>query len=328
MPANLTPQYFSAEERYKAAKTLEEKIEALEEMLAVIPKHKGTDKLQGDLKKRLAKLKATEGKRKGPGSKVNPYKIDRYGAGLVAMIGPPNSGKSAILKALSNAEPEVAPYPFTTRTPVPGVISFENAKITLVDTPPVSSDFRDADLPGFLRKADLILLVLDPMDPALLDLIEAVFNSLEEVKIYLRPEAEPAEGPGLPVKLKTIVVTTKMDLEGAKETVETLMELYPDFRYLPISVEKGRGLEEFAETVFYALDVVRAYTKKPGKEPEFDEPVYLKKGQTVIDFARDIHKDFAKSLKFARIWGKGKYDGQTVNRDHQLSDGDILELHI
>ncbi|MHC4946579.1 MAG: TGS domain-containing protein [Planctomycetota bacterium] len=327
MPANLTPQYFSAEERYKAAKTPEERIEALEEMLAVIPKHKGTDKLQGDLKKRLAKLKASQEKKKGPGGKVNPYKIDRFGAGIITMIGPSNSGKSSILKALSNAEPEVAPYLYTTRVPMPGIISFDNAKMTLVDTPPITADYRDPDLSGFLRKTDLTLLVLDPLDPELLDGLEAVINSLAEVKISLAPEATMA-GPGRPVKLKTMAVANKIDLDGASDTVELLKELYPDFRYLLISAETGEGLDEFTRELFFSLDVVRAYTKKPGKKPEFNDPVYLKRGQTVIDFARDIHKDFADGLKFARIWGEGKHDGQNVSRDHQVNDGDIIELHL
>jgi ribosome-interacting GTPase 1 len=327
MPANLTPQYFAAEERFKAARTPEEKMDALEEMLAVIPKHKGTDKLQGDLKKRLAKLKAVQEKKKGPGGKANPYKIDRFGAGIITMIGPSNSGKSSILKALSNADPEVAPYAYTTRVPMPGIIGFDHTKMTLVDTPPITADFRDPDLSGFLRKSDLTLLVLDPMDPELLDGLEAVIESLAQVKLTLAPEATKA-GPGLPVHIKTIAVANKIDLDGAADNVEVLKELYPDFRYLLISAETGEGLEDFTRELFLALDVVRAYTKKPGKKPEFTEPVYLRKGQTVIDFARDIHKDFADGLKFARIWGEGKHDGQNVSRDHQVNDGDIIELHL
>lgn len=327
MPANLTPQYFSAEERFKAASTLEEKIEALEEMLAVMPKHKGTDKLQGDLKKRLAKLKSGQQKQKGPGTKTNPYKIDKFGAGIIAMIGPPNSGKSSILKTLSNAEPEVAPYPFATRVPVPGIIGFENTKMTLVDTPPITSDYRDADLSGFLRKADLTLLVVDPLDPDVLELIEAVMESLAEVKINLAAEEE-LDSPGQPSDIRTIIVANKADLDGAKETVDVLKEFYPGFPYLLVSAESGEGLEEFTKALWLALDMVRGYTKKPGKKPEFENPVYLKRGQTVLDFARDIHKDFAENLKFARIWGEGVHDGQNVARDHQVNDGDIIELHI
>ncbi|MFH1999387.1 MAG: TGS domain-containing protein [Planctomycetota bacterium] len=327
MPANLTIQYHKAEERLKAAKTTEEKIAALDEMLAVMPKHKGTDKLQGDLKKRRSKLLASESKKKGPGSKANPYKIDRAGAGLVAMIGPPNSGKSAILDAMSNAAPEVAPYAFTTRVPVPGVIGFDNVKITLVDTPPISADFRDPDLSGFLRKADLTVLVLDPSDPEVLELFEALTRSLEEVRIRLAPEEKVGE-PGQAMDVKTVIVTNKMDLEGAAENAEVLQEFFPGFQYIPVSAQTKEGLDAFARELFKALDVVRAYTKKPGKEPEFETPVYLKRGQTVIDFALDIHKDFAESLKFARIWGEGKHDGQNVSRDHQVNDGDIIELHI
>ncbi len=328
MPANLTPQYFEAEKAFKAASTPDEKIAALEEMLAIIPKHKGTDKLQGDLKKRIAKFKANLGKKKSSGGKANPYKIERANAGLIAMIGPPNSGKSAILKRLSTAEPEVAIYPFTTRVPVPGVFQFENAKMTLVDTPPITSEYRDPDLSGFLRKADFVLLVIDPFDRKLLDGIEAVFDSLAEVKIKLAPEGKPPEGPGFPVDVKTLFVANKIDLEGAEGEVEALKEFYPDFTFLSVSAETGEGLDVFAREMFLSLGVVRGYTKKPGKEAEFEDPVYLKRGQTVLDFAKDIHKDFAKNLKFARIWGKGVHDGQTVSRDHQVNDGDIIELHI
>jgi len=316
-----------AEKAYKQAKTPSEKLECLERMLSVIPKHKGTEKMQGDIKRRISQLKERmerESARKRGGVS---HVIRREGAGKVVLIGPPNTGKSQLICSLTNARPEVAPYPFATRIPVPGIISFENAKMTLVDTPPITSDFRDADLSGFLRKADLTLLVVDPLDPEVLELIDAVIESLAEVKIKLASE-ENRGRPGQVSELKTIVVANKMDLEGARETVDVLKEFYPDLPYLLISAESGEGLEDFARELFLALDVVRGYTKKPGKKPEFNDPVYLKRGQTVLDFARDIHKDFAENLKFARIWGEGMHDGQSVARDHQVNDGDIIELHI
>ncbi len=328
MPANLTPQYFKAEERYKAATTLDEKIEALEEMLAIIPKHKGTDKLQGDLKKRLSKLKTQEGKKKGGAQKTSPYKIRRAGAGMAILIGAPNSGKSAILAALTNANATVAPFPFATRLPMPGMMAYENAVVQLVDTPPLSEDFLDPDLPGLLRKADITLLTLDGSDPAVLDTFDMVQTVLARGKIRLAPGEPGPWEPGEPMDVKTLVVVTKIDADGGADAAEILAELLPEYRYLPLSAETGQGLPEFAREVFFALDVVRAYTKTPGKKPDLSDPVYLKRGQTLLDFAREIHKDFAENLKFARIWGEGKYDGQTVNRDHEVNDGDILELHL
>jgi uncharacterized protein len=328
MPANLTPTYIKAEVRHKEAKTPEEKIETLEVMIAELPKHKGTDKLFGELKKRLSKLRNQESKGSGATQQVSPYKISRAGAGMAVLVGAPNSGKSAIVAALTKAQVTVAEFPFSTRLPIPGMMSFENAKIQIVDTPPVSEDFFEPDLPGLLRKADLVLLCLDASDPAVLDGMDGITTILEQAKVKLAPEAAPAPEPGEPVSVKTFVVVTKIDCDGGAETVDVLAELLPGFHIIPISAETGTGMPEFARDVFYGLDVVRAYTKTPGKKPDLNDPVYLKRGQTLLDFARDIHKDFAENLKFARIWGEGKYDGQTVNRDHEVNDGDVLELHL
>ncbi len=327
MPANLTPEYFKAERQFKEAGSLEEKIEALEYMLAVIPKHKGTDKLQGDLRKRLSKLRTQDEKKRGAGGRINPYKVQRAGAGMAVLIGPPNSGKSSILDRLTNAKPTVAPFPYSTQIPMPGMMAFENAFVQLVDTPPLSTDFFEPDLPGLLRKADITLLVIDASDPAVLEAVDTTSAILENVKVKLAREAAAAE-PGTPVSVKTMIVMTKIDLPGAREEADAFCELDPGFPILPLSTETGEGLEDFAAQVFWGLDVVRAYTKIPGKKPDLSDPVYLKRGQTVLDFAKEIHKDFVSGLKFARIWGEGKYDGQSVNRDHMVNDGDIIELHL
>jgi len=329
MPANLTPIYFKAEERFKAAQTVEEKIEALEEMLAVVPKHKGTDKLCGDLKKKLSKLRNQEGKKKGGASqKTSPYKVRRAGAGMVVLIGPPNSGKSSIMQALTKASVQVAPFPYATRLPVPGMMSFENAVVQLVDTPPVSAEHHDADLPGLLRKCDIVLLVLDAADPEILDSWDMINQVLEQTKVKLAPEAGATPEPGELFEVKTFIVLNKIDLPEAKETEAVIAELLPGFKLLPLSTRTQEGLPKFQHAVFHGLDVVRAYTKTPGKKADLDDPVYLKRGKTIMDFAQEIHKDFAAGLKFARIWGEGKYDGQTVTREHVVNDGDIIELHM
>lgn len=327
MPANLTPEYYKADERFRAAKTLDEKIDALEVMLAVIPKHKGTDRLCGDLKKKLSKLRSQEGKKAGGAARTTPYKIQRAGAGMAVLVGPPNSGKSAIMDRLTNASPKVAPYPYTTRIPLPGMMAFENATVQLVDTPPVSEEFYEPDLSGLLRKAELALFTLDASDPAVLDGMDSVMSILKDAKVELDSEGAPIE-PGVPARVKTFVVLTKIDLPEGAEAIDVIRELVPGFKILPLSTETGEGLDDFAREVFLGLDVVRAYTKTPGKKPDLDSPVYLHRGQTVLDFAKEIHKDFGENLKFARIWGEGKYDGQSVNRDHMINDGDIIELHI
>ena len=137
MPANLTPEYLAAEEEFKSAQSHEEKIAALERMLSTVPKHKGTEKLQADIKRRLSRERK-EGHKKGGARTVPFWLVKKEGAGQVALIGPPNAGKSSLLAALTNARPEVADYPFTTHAPTPGMMAYENIQVQLIDLPPVS----------------------------------------------------------------------------------------------------------------------------------------------------------------------------------------------
>jgi hypothetical protein len=160
MPANLPPQYHEAEKRYRAAKTPVEKIQALQEMLAIIPKHKGTDHLVGDLKRRMARHQA-EAQKKGAGGKGFSLYIDREGVGQAVLVGLPNVGKSLLLNRLTHARSEVADYPFTTRHPHPGMVEFENVQIQLVDLPPVSPEHTDLWVFSLIRNADIVLLVVD-----------------------------------------------------------------------------------------------------------------------------------------------------------------------
>jgi len=328
MPANLTPQYLEAERKYKEAKTPEEKLFALEEMLATIPKHKGTEKLQADIKKRISKLREQDKKSKGA-SREDHYYIKKEGAGQVVLIGPPNTGKSQLLASLTHAKPEVAPFPFTTQKPLAGMMPYENIQIQLIDTPPISSDFFESGILGVIRNADLIWLVIDLSsdDPSVE--LEMVRKRLEEKKVKLYKDEK-----GVPLGIgevckKTMLLGNKDDLENAQENWEIIKELYGSSFFLySISTEKKLGLEELKIETYKNLKILRVYTKIPGKSPDYTNPVILKKGQKVMDAALAIHKDFAHNLKYARIWGKGKYEGQMVHRDQILVDGDVIEFHI
>jgi len=332
MPANLPPQYYEAERRYREATTFEDKIAILQEMLAIMPKHKGTDKLQADLRAKISKLKkAAEKKKKAPRRGPNPYQIPKEGAAQVILIGPPNTGKSSILSTLTRASPEIAPYPFTTHQPAVGMMSYENIQIQLVDTPPVASQFTVPYLADIIRRGDLLLIVLDLGKDDVLEQLETVLEKLEEMK--MRPEKSKGDGEadmerGITYK-KMAIFANKDDLEGAKERLSVLKELYGDkFSIISGSVKSAQEMERVKEQIYRALDIIRVYTKAPGKSPDMDDPVVLKKGSLLIDAARAIHKDFAKNLKYARIWGSDEFKGQKVEREHLLEDGDILEFHI
>jgi ribosome-interacting GTPase 1 len=313
MPANLTPDYLEAEREYKSAQTQAEKIAALERMMATLPKHKGTEKLQADIRRRLSQARK-ESAKKG-GARATPfYLVEKEGAGQVALIGPPNSGKSSLLAALTNARPEIADYPFTTRAPLPGMMPFQDVQIQLIDLPPVSAGFMEPWLPQAIRQAPHNVLIADVNDPALLDNIEFIEGALERSRI-----PRPA-----------LLVANKIDLPGAGLNFAALEDLYRG-RYdcLPVSATAGRNLDSFARAVFDLLGIVRMYTKIPGKKADLTAPYVLRRGQTVGDAARLVHKDFAEHLKYARLFRReGDHEGIMVERTHVVEDGDILEFHI
>jgi ribosome-interacting GTPase 1 len=327
MPANLTPEYRRAEAAFRAAKTTEEKIECLEEMLRTIPKHKGTDHMQGDLKRRLAQLRR-QPRTRPAGSRPNPYYVPKTGAGQVVLLGPPNSGKTALVAALTNAKVEPAPYPFATTLPAPGMYLYEEVPIELVDTPPVTPDYFENELLSTVRECDVIAPVADASSPAVLEDVEMVLAHLAEREIVAvgRPFVESDLEEADLVK-PCFVVASKCDLAGAGPNVEALRDLYGDkMRVIAASVETKQGLDEIGREALRLIDVIRVYAKPPGREVDRAAPFCLKRGSTVLDMAREIHRDLPETLKKARVWGSSKFGGQTVPKDYVLTDRDVVEL--
>jgi hypothetical protein len=326
MPTNLPPEATEAERRYRAAETVEEKITCLEEYLSLIPKHKGTDHLRADLRRKLSKLKSTAQSQRRTTKQLSVYHIDREGVGQVALVGPPNTGKSALVDALTNATPEVADYPFTTWTPTPGMMEVKNIQIQLIDTPPLSEDFQDPEFLNLLRRADLILVVVDLQGFPIEDL-ELSVRILEKNRILPPHRESEYDGDRRPTIVPMMVLANKCDNEQCVEDYEVLCELLGgDWTILPVSATTGRNLRLMKEAVLEALGIIRVFSKPPGKEPDLTAPFALEKGGTVEEFAAKIHQDFSKNLKSARVWGSATHDGQMVGRDHVLHDGDVVEL--
>lgn len=331
MPANLTPQYMEAEQRFKQAATQQEKVVCLEEMLRVIPKHKGTDKLQADLKRRLSKLRQEAQKSSGARRAAGPSVV-KEGAGQIALVGLPNAGKSALVGALSKAVTEVADYPFTTRKPIPGMVVHENVQIQLVDLPPISRDYMETWLQQIVRNADALLLVVDVSDADALEAVEFACATLAEWKILpVLPGTvtDPEELPVGVVERPALLLGAKYDDPVAEDTWAMIEELYGErWPRLAVSALSGHNLEELRAALYDLLGKIRVYTKAPGKKPDLTAPFTLPRGSTVSDVAATVHKDFAVRLKFARIWGKQKYDGQMVQRDYVVQEEDVIELHV
>jgi len=328
MPANLTPQYLEAEAKFKQAKTTQEKIKALEVMMAVIPKHKGTEKLRGQLKSRMAKLKEELQKRPTIGRAEQAYNVKREGAAQVVLLGLPNSGKSTLFSKVTNAYSEVADYPYTTQKPVPGMMKFENLQIQLVDTPPMQLDHVEPGFSNLIRNADALLMVIDLTEDPVFQM-EILLEELKRMRITIvGKEMIPSLEAGW-ASQRVVLLGNKIDVRNAMEGYQAFEARFKEnFPILPISAKGGMNFDELKKEVYGLLGIIRVYTKVPGKEPDLTEPVILKKGSTVEDVALSIHKDFAAKLRYAKIWGSGKFDGQMVKRDYQVSEGDVIELHI
>ena len=320
MPANLPPQYFDVEKKYREAKELREKLVYLQEMLAIIPKHKGTEKLQADLKTRISKTKDIISKQKKSGGTGGAwYQVEKQGAGQIVMIGLPNSGRSSLLNTLTNARVEVALYPFTTNLPQVGMMEYEDIKIQIIDTPPLY-DEAPPWLFGLYRNGDVLLVVLDGQSDIERDFV-AIRDSLNARNIFIDDK-----GSG-DVK-NTIIVINKSDA-GETTVFDRFMKQHEEkLGVVCVSSQTGDGIEQLRKMIYDALGIIRVYTKKIGHAIEKKDPVVLKKGTTVIDAAEHIHKDFRKNLKFARLWSDSDYQGQRVEKSHVLVDGDILEFHV
>lgn len=328
MPTNLPPDYFEIEKRFRQAQTVEEKIELLQEMYSVVPKHKGTDHLRADLRRRLAKLNAEAQSQKRSGKRDSAFHIPRAGAGQAVLVGLANTGKSTLLQALTAATAEASPAPYSTWEPTPGMMPFENIQVQLVDTPSLSREYVEPRLKELLRRADLLLLVVD-LQQAPDEQLRETAELLEEYRIA--PQHRRAQVPDDPrwSFLPMLVLVNKCDSEADEELFQIFCELAPsDWTCLPVSATTGRNLEQLKQRIVAGLGILRIYTKVPGKPPDFSAPFVMKPGSTLEDVAAKIHKDFVRNLKYARVWGSAVHDGQMVQRDYLLHDGDIVELHV
>ncbi len=350
MPANLSPEYKKAEQAFRSARAPRERLDCLKEMLRTIPKHKGTEHIQADIKSRIKQLGDELAEpRKGPTRGGPAHSVHREGAAQVGLIGPPNSGKSSLHALLTGSKAEIGPFPYTTRAPLPGMLPFEDIAFQLVDLPPVSPERTEPWMAGLLQTADAAWLVVDIADPSCAEHVLAVRSQLAQRKItlsdrwpgdYAGRDAAPAspqtgearDADEVPdpfrVQLPTLLVANKTDLDTDPDEVRVLEELTEvRFPAIATSTLTGHGLDLLAAFVFRALGIVRVYTKLPGKPAERVRPFAVRRGDSVLDVARLVHQDVARTLKFARLWGSGVFDGQQVGPEHRVADGDIVELH-
>jgi len=328
MPANLPPHYFEAEKRYREAQSPEDKVAALEDMLTIMPKHKGTDKLRADIRRRISKIKTQPRQKKAISRWESDYSIDKEGAAQLVVIGPPNVGKSSLVDTLTNATPEVADFPHSTWKPTPGMAPYENIQFQLIDTPPISDEFVDPLMADLLRRTDILLVMLDlQADP--IQQFEDTLSILGEWRIFLEGMPVPEDLQKLPFVKKALIAANKMDEEENEEDFQVFLELSGlKLPCLGLSTLTKRNLEKLLVKMYDIAEIIRVYTKAPGKEPDPNSPFVLPRGSTLETLAEKIHKDFAHKLKYARMWGTDVFDGQMVQKDYVLQEGDTAEIHV
>jgi ribosome-interacting GTPase 1 len=350
MPTNVTPEFKRAKEAFQKASDPADRLAHLREMLRTVPKHKGTEHLQADIKSRIKELTdELTGPKKG-GARTGPaHTVRPDGAAQVALIGPPNSGKSSLHARLTGSHAEVAPYPLTTHAPLPGMLPFDDIHIQLVDLPPVSTDFVEPWMYNALQPAHAVLLVVDLNTPGCTENVAAIREHLDNKRVTLlehwpgeldgsllvptalaEPLPQETEDDDDPFRLflPTLLVASKRDVGYDPEEIEVLEELVgATYPAVSVSATTGEGLDKIGRILFDGLKIVRVYTKSPGKPPDDDRPYTVFAGGTVQDVARLVHRELAETLQFARVWGSGKFDGQRVGKDHPVSDGDVVELH-
>ncbi len=338
MPTNVTPEFKKAQNAFRRARDPEERLTLLREMLRLVPKHKGTEHLQSDIKSKIKELTdELRGPKKGGARGGPPTTFKPEGAAQIALVGPPNSGKSALHDRLTGSHSTSEAYPFATQYPQPGMFPYLDAAFQLIDLPSISSQHPIAWIGNALQPADACLLVVDLSEPGCVERTIEVCELLRSKRIYLiAPWPGDGEVPDFDDEddvfatlLPTLLVANKSDLIadpiGELEVLEELSGI--DFPMLAVSAKTGEGLGSLGDWLFAHLGIVRVYTKLPGKEPDLGTPFTIRQGQTVLDVATQIHKDVARDLKYARVWGADSFDGQQVGREHVLVDGDVVELH-
>jgi hypothetical protein len=329
VPTNLPPEYFEVEKTLRQAKTAEEKIAIIEKLLSIIPRHKGTEKLVAMYRSKIAKLKE-EIERRPALRKSQLFRIDKSGAGQVIVIGPPNAGKSSLVQALTGAELEVADFPFTTRIAAPYMMPYENIKIQLIDTPPITADYMESWLTEMIKMAEAVLLVIDASSPEAAENLEIIISRLKDRKVEFVPEETIIPADRFPFLKKMLLALNKNDRTEIENLVEELDILFgPQLEKISVSARTADGLEDLRQRIYNLLQIVRVYSKVPGKKPDYESPFVLKKGGNILDLARQVHKDFAEKLNYARVWNKqGTISGLRVTRDYVLNDEDTVELHL
>jgi small GTP-binding protein len=346
--------------KYYAAKTPEEKLAALLEMQSEMPKHKGAEKLRADLNRKVAEQKSEIERSRAvaakKGSASSSMYIKKDGVGQIVIIGFPNSGKSSLLnKLVGKKVAEVTPYPFATKEPVPAMFEYDHGLIQLVELPALVEGSSEGkaqgrEIIGIVRNADAVLVCSNSVEQK-----KSLVLELEKAMVFLNKEKPPilvkvSSFPGIQVSGKEflsfpveklekflknsgysnaqVIVSGKINsLSEVAESMNQKISYKKAVFVNPFEVTE-HSLVDLKDQLFLLLDKILVFTKKPSQDADLSAPLSLSKGSTVHDLAKSLHKDFAKHLKFARVWGSTKFPGQRVGPEYELKNKDVVEIAV
>jgi uncharacterized protein len=300
MPINAHPEYLEAEGEYHGAGTDEERLIALEKMIRFMPKHKGAETLRQNIRKRYKKLKQElEIKKKAKkGNKKGIKKEDLQ----AVIVGLTNSGKSSILKSITNANPIIASYGFSTTEPIVGTLNHQKCNIQIIDMPPIASENYDR---GIVNNAEVLLIVVEKIDE-----IKSVLEQITNKKAI------------------KIIIFNKIDQyndETKRKITENLKS--KKYNFVLTSTKTNEGLEELKEKIFCSFSIIRVYTRKQGEKQD-NNPVILPPESTLEDVAEKVLHGYSKRVKYAKIWGpSSKFSGQKIGLKHIVKDKDVVEFY-
>ncbi len=302
MPINVNdPEYVSAEKEYHNASSLQEKLIALRKMISYAPKHKGGENLRQQLTSRRKKLEQEIVKRKKSGKSTSAgIKKDDMQA---VIIGKTNSGKSSLLKLLTNAEPEIAEYSFTTKRPIQGILKYAGTNIQIIENPDYNSEYYDK---GILNSADTLLFLITSLGEV--EEIEKTIKNLNSKRIILFNKSD------------------KLSTDEKRKLTATLKSKFKKYDFIILSTKTRENIDELKERIFLSFDKIRVYTKEPGKE-KTNRPIILEPNSTIKNVAEKILTGFSSRIKQTKIWGpSSKFPGQSVGLNHKLKDSDVVEF--
>jgi ribosome-interacting GTPase 1 len=392
MPTNLPPEAMDKWAEVEAARSPREKMEKMQEFLKYVPQHKGTMKLRGQIKKKIAVIRndLEEKKRKGTGKSSGGPKlfIEKEGAAQVALIGVTNVGKSCLMSAATNSKVVVTPTPYSTHEPVPGIMNYMDVQFQIVEAPAVIAGSADGRAGGrvtlgLARNADGVILMVDlSRDPV--GQLELVLGELEKSRVLVSKPSGRVDidrrhaGAALRIILvgrlidcsirdvedllrgykindaivrisgdvtlddvedaifestiykPAVVVGNKLDLNGAEANLRVLKKYVKDkLPVVAMSCARKEGLDKLGKAIFESLGVIRIYTKEPGMRTHSEHPFALRRGATVNDLAKNIHKEFVSNFLFAMVWAKRlPFSPKKVGLSFVLDDGDVVEIHV